>query len=94
MSELKPFDFSMFTDRQLRDLAYQLQAEFVKRRARARALARESGELIEAAGPRYRNPQNSAETWSGRGNMPAWVCIAMERGHSLESLEIDEESET
>jgi DNA-binding protein H-NS len=93
VAELKPFDFSLFTDRQLRDLAYQLRAEFAKRSAKVRALARESGELTEAAGPRYRNPDNSAETWSGVGKMPSWVRIAMEAGRSLDSLKIESDPE-
>lgn len=26
-----------------------------------------------AVEPKYRNPSNAAQTWSGRGNRPAWV---------------------
>ena len=37
---------------------------------------------------KYRNPANTAETWSGRGRQPAWFKKAVEGGKSLKSLEI------
>lgn len=36
--------------------------------------------------PKYANPTNSAETWTGRGRKPLWVQGALNQGHSLESL--------
>ncbi len=88
MARLKPFDFSLFEDAQLRELARQIAVELERRRSEARSLGRQGASLREGRGPRYRNPQNSAETWTGRGAMPGWVRGALDRGLSLEELEI------
>lgn len=40
--------------------------------------------------PKYRNPENSAQTWSGRGKRPIWFAEALKkRGVTAESLLID-----
>jgi DNA-binding protein H-NS len=88
VAKLKPFDFSLFKDGQLRELARQIALELERRRAEARSLGRRGAPLVEGRGPRYRNPQNSAETWTGRGGMPGWVRAALDRGISLEELDI------
>jgi hypothetical protein len=88
---MKKFDFSLFTDRQLEILARQVKLEIVKRREEARRLVRKRGGLVEGAGPKYRNPGNPAETWSGKGKRPAWVEAALADGKSLESLEISDD---
>jgi DNA-binding protein H-NS len=85
VSNLKPFDFSLFSDNQLIDLESQVRAELKRRRE----LARSYRELSERGGPVYRNPSNSAETWSGRGRQPKWVREALARGARLEDLAID-----
>ncbi len=85
---MKEFDFSLFTDRQLELMVRQAEREIVKRRQDARRLVRRRGGLIEGAGPRYGNPENPAETWSGKGKRPSWVEAALAEGKSLESLEI------
>lgn len=38
--------------------------------------------------PKYRNPANSEQTWSGRGRRPDWVKAALEEGKSLSDLAI------
>ena len=39
--------------------------------------------------PKFRNPENSAETWSGRGLQPRWMRAAMNgSGKSLEDFRI------
>jgi DNA-binding protein H-NS len=38
--------------------------------------------------PKYRNPGNSAETWTGRGRKPLWVVAALESGKQLQDLAI------
>lgn len=85
MSNLKPFDFSLFSDKQLIDLQTQVREE-VKRR---RKLAQSYRQLSERGGPVYRNPGNSAETWTGRGRQPKWVRDALASGARLEDLSID-----
>ena len=37
---------------------------------------------------KYANPEDSSQTWSGRGRKPAWVHEALEAGKSIEDLEI------
>jgi len=88
---MKEFDFSLFTDEQLQILARQVKLEYLRRRDEARELMRKRGGLLEGAGPRYQNPDNPAETWSGRGPRPRWVEAALASGRSLESLEISDD---
>ncbi|MGP9790367.1 H-NS histone family protein [Roseinatronobacter sp. NSM] len=38
--------------------------------------------------PKYANPANRSETWSGRGRKPRWVVAALESGKSLDDLAI------
>lgn len=40
------------------------------------------------APPKYRNPADAAQTWSGRGRRPEWFKAAQKAGKSLKSLEI------
>ena len=43
-----------------------------------------------AVAPKYRNPSNPSETWSGRGRKPAWFVKALKhRGVTVDSLLID-----
>lgn len=85
MSDLKPFDFSLFSDKQLRELDLQVGCE-IKRR---RELAGSHRHLFERGGPAFRNPSNSAETWTGKGKQPKWVRDALARGKRLEDLTIN-----
>ena len=88
---MKRFDFSLFTDRQLELLSEQVKHEIAHRRELASRLMRNRGGLVEGAGPRYRNPRNAAETWSGRGRRPAWIEAALAEGVSLEDLEVTDD---
>ncbi len=36
--------------------------------------------------PKYRNPANRSETWSGRGKQPRWLAAQIKTGKSLESF--------
>ena len=36
--------------------------------------------------PKYRNPDNPAETWSGRGKHPKWMTTAMGNGKKPEDF--------
>ena len=38
--------------------------------------------------PKYRNPNESSETWSGRGKRPRWLTAALKAGHSIEEFAI------
>lgn len=41
----------------------------------------------EASAAAYRNPENPAETWAGRGRKPRWVNEWLESGKSLDDLQ-------
>jgi DNA-binding protein H-NS len=41
-----------------------------------------------AVAPKYRNPENSAETWAGRGLKPRWLVAAMKGGKKQEDFAI------
>ena len=38
---------------------------------------------------KYRNPNNSEETWTGRGRKPTWLVNALDQGKSLEDFAIN-----
>ncbi len=38
--------------------------------------------------PKYHNPDNPSETWTGRGRKPEWVKTALEAGKTLAEMEI------
>ncbi|ECT3230440.1 H-NS histone family protein [Salmonella enterica subsp. enterica serovar Heidelberg] len=94
MNDLK----SMSSD-DLRTLRSQIDAELKKREAREKQEARKK--ILEIANThginiadlagkerQYRNPANQWETWNGRGRKPRWVKEWLEKGHSLEELEV------
>ena len=39
--------------------------------------------------PKYRNPKNPSETWSGRGKQPRWLKAQLRAGKKLNDLLID-----
>ena len=47
---------------------------------------RSHGEAPAGGAPRYRNPENPEQTWSGRGRRPRWVHEAEAAGRSLDDL--------
>jgi DNA-binding protein H-NS len=38
--------------------------------------------------PRYRNPADSGQTWTGRGRQPRWIAEALASGRSLDEFKI------
>lgn len=36
--------------------------------------------------PKYRNPENPAQTWTGKGTRPGWFLAAQERGITREDM--------
>lgn len=38
--------------------------------------------------PKYANPKDPAQTWTGRGRKPHWVIDALDSGKTLEDLSI------
>lgn len=81
------------------------EAEKADLRAQMQAMAAKAGYTIDellvdgksagkpraAAKPKYRNPENASETWSGRGRKPKWVVAYLEAGNALENALIGDE---
>jgi DNA-binding protein H-NS len=40
--------------------------------------------------PKYRNPKELSETWSGRGKQPRWLAAALKTGHRIEEFLISD----
>ena len=40
--------------------------------------------------PKYRNPANPEQTWTGRGKKPGWLKQALDRGVKIEDFAIPE----
>ena len=38
--------------------------------------------------PKYQNPNEPSETWSGRGKQPRWLAAALKTGHKIEEFMI------
>ncbi len=55
----------------------------------ANKLAKRRTSLVK---PKYCNPDNEAERWTGRGRQPKWVVSQLEKGKTLEDMLIQEES--
>lgn len=42
----------------------------------------------KSAAPKYANPADSSQTWTGRGRRPRWIEAALASGKSLEDMAI------
>jgi DNA-binding protein H-NS len=47
--------------------------------------ARKNGNGSKVA-PKYRNPADSAQTWTGRGRMPLWIKAHADKGTKLDKF--------
>lgn len=48
-----------------------------------------SGKASKSAGaPKYANPDNPAQTWTGKGRQPQWYKAAIENGTDPSTLEV------
>lgn len=52
------------------------------------AATRKRGESVGA--PKFRNPENAAETWTGRGRKPRWFAALDAEGQELARLAADD----
>jgi DNA-binding protein H-NS len=61
-----------------------LQGNYVAGGRQSRAQRRPYPQVF----PKYRNPEEPAETWSGRGKQPRWVALQLKAGKKLDDLAI------
>ncbi len=97
---MAPTDLTGYDLAELKGLLFDIEQE-IKRRARderdrarerIHALAADAGipldALVKTAPPRYRNPADSGQTWTGRGRQPRWIAEALASGRSLDDFKI------
>jgi DNA-binding protein H-NS len=51
-----------------------------------KAVASGKGRKLGKVAPKYRNPTNSRETWSGRGMQPRWLAAEVRKGRKPEDF--------
>ena len=69
-------------ERTARDMGFNLSDLTGAQQARSRRTAAAGGENP----PKYAHPDDSNQTWSGRGRRPRWVTEQLDSGKSLENL--------
>lgn len=97
---MAPIDLSGYDLAELKGLQFDIEQE-IKRRARderdrarerIHALAADAGipldALVHKTAPRYRNPADGGQTWTGRGRQPRWIAEALASGRSLDDFKI------
>lgn len=60
-------------------------ADAPTRKPRAKSAPKAGAKKIVVA-PKYRNPEDAAMTWTGRGRKPLWVQKCLDDGKALEDL--------
>jgi len=40
--------------------------------------------------PKYQNPEDPRQTWTGRGKRPQWIKTAIEQGRNLDEMRLQE----
>lgn len=52
----------------------------------AKPAAKKAGKSTGKVAPKYRNPENPAETWTGRGKQPRWLAAYTGQGRSADEF--------
>lgn len=75
--------------KKLADLAkaegYTIAELFGGKAPAAKKAAKKAGTTRKVA-PKYRNPANAKETWSGRGKQPRWLAEQVKKGKKPEDF--------
>jgi DNA-binding protein H-NS len=82
-------------------IAVAKERERSELKKRIEAMAKDSGFAVDelfargrsaakgrTVAPKYINPENSAETWSGRGRKPKWLVAKINKGAKIEDFAI------
>ena len=72
-----------------RDAGYELTLTRIgkePRRRRGRSVGGGREDRRSEIAPKYRNPENQTETWSGRGREPKWLQYQIANGKSKEDF--------
>ena len=57
-----------------------------KSTAAPRKAAAKKGRKLGKVAPKYRNPANPKETWTGRGKQPRWLAALTKKGKKVEDF--------
>lgn len=52
----------------------------------AKATKKAGGRKLGKVAPKYRNPDNPKETWTGRGKQPRWMAAMVKKGKKPEDF--------
>lgn len=75
-----------------KDIEAAMGSSKTKKATKARGEAKKSSLSGKKVAPKYRNPSNHEQTWTGRGVSPSWVQALKAEG-KLESALIQQSSE-
>ena len=67
-------------------LARELVIQKARLEERLRKLGSASRRPYPKVLPKYRNPKNPAETWSGRGKQPRWLTAQLRSGKKAKDI--------
>ncbi len=82
-------EITNFKDRERRALLEEVEAFARDRGLTPAELAGLLGKRTRRpAAPKYANPNDPTQTWTGRGRRPLWVVAAMAEGKSLDDIAI------
>ena len=91
MADVKLIDLDPLTIGELELLAKRVGQEIARKRAAGREWLQQHGaQITETDAPKYQNPNNAAQTWSGKGKQPHWVAEVLAQGRTLDSLLTDD----
>ncbi len=72
--------------RREKEIRQPQQAETLSAKAKTQTARRKYPRVF----PKYRNPNEPSETWSGRGKQPRWLAAALNAGHTIEEFMISD----
>lgn len=55
-------------------------------RSASKSVAKKARKSLGKVAPKYRNPANADETWTGRGKQPRWLAAFTGEGRSLDEF--------
>lgn len=99
LSDLSYAELIALHDKLQKLLRDRRETERAQLRNQIESLARDSGftldDVIGANGrrgpgrkPKYINPENASETWTGRGRKPKWLLAKIRKGATLNDFSI------
>lgn len=75
-----------YEERQRKTALAELEAKAAEMGFSLSELTGQSGRKAKVNPPKYRNPEDPTQTWSGRGRQPAWIKDALARGEDLDTF--------